>query len=376
MAFMRKIGNSYHAVLKLKDGRQKSIALKTGNEREARQRLNKIREKEVMVKSHLVKEEDMLATLKTQGIGSLKLGDLRKKYLRTCQLSLRDSTVSIYREAMDDLIRIFGNKDIRNFNSSDYPLLLEGLQNAVKIDPRDKRRVKRYCDTSINIKLRSIKTFFRWAVESRFLKEMPFRIRQLQITSDYPAFLTDEQIARLFKVAKEKQALVHAAFLVYLETGMRLGEFRESELLDDGSFLKINAEKTYAKRIVPFPLELVGAFNRLKEKDYTDSYLSHRFTFYCRQAKLPEELSFHSLRHSFAVRHWLRYHDIKLTQQMLGHKSVKTTEIYTQIPIDYLKQVCRVERAQSTVNLPYDRTQEREFLVTDFNPVKMQIGCN
>lgn len=47
----------------------------------------------------------------------------------------------------------------------------------------------------------------------------------------------------------------------------------------------------------------------------------------------------HCLRHSFAIRMWVELGDIFLVKRLLGHSTVKTTEIYTKYPTDYLKQV-------------------------------------
>ena len=52
-----------------------------------------------------------------------------------------------------------------------------------------------------------------------------------------------------------------------------------------------------------------------------------------------EGKSLHSLRHSFALRMWAELGDIYLVKKLLGHSTVKTTDIYTKFPVEYLKQV-------------------------------------
>lgn len=46
-------------------------------------------------------------------------------------------------------------------------------------------------------------------------------------------------------------------------------------------------------------------------------------------AGLPETLSFHSLRHTFATHYYRNRHDIVSLKELLGHASLKTTQIYT-----------------------------------------------
>ena len=108
MAFMRKIKDRYYVSLKLRNGRQKTISLKTTNERYAKQRLRKIQEMEVLVKSKIMDEMELLETLQLEGIESLSLVSLTKRYLKYCGNRVKPSTKDMYRLAFIDLQVIFG----------------------------------------------------------------------------------------------------------------------------------------------------------------------------------------------------------------------------------------------------------------------------
>ncbi|MBU0710943.1 tyrosine-type recombinase/integrase [bacterium] len=344
MAFMRKIKDRYYAVMKLADGRQKSIALKTCNEREAKQRLRKIQEVEVMIKSRIASESDLRDLLGIDSESGFQIGQLIPKYIKSCKNRLSTSTEKRYEESLNEVIRLFGKHfDIRHFKPKDYDVLLNGLKNSTRINKKTKKRELRFSSTTINIILRAVKTFFYWASDNGYIENgLPFKIKQIKIENVLPRFLTDSQVSALLKSC-ESQPIIQAVFRVYLGTGMRLGELPGSKLLD-GNYLYIYSDKTKTERYVPIHPELIADYILVKDRSLSQSYSTHRFLHYKKKAGLPENLTFHSLRHTYAVKHWLSCGDIKMTKDALGHTLLKTTEIYTKLPKDYLLSVCNVNR--------------------------------
>lgn len=65
----------------------------------------------------------------------------------------------------------------------------------------------------------------------------------------------------------------------------------------------------------------------------------HRLKQYARRAGIAHPVSPHTLRHSFAVHLLQGGADLRAVQEMLGHASINTTQIYTRVSIDHLREV-------------------------------------
>ena len=354
MARMRKTsGKRFYAYIRIR-GKEKSIPLKTTNEREAKHRLKVINEQEFLLKSRIINEQEFFDKLNNQGISSTRLDAVVDKFIASCNVRIGSSTLDIYKEALQNFTTFFkAETDIRFLPANGYDTFTNYLLTRACINKNNKTH-KGYSHTSTNIKLRVIRTLFNWAIKRDILDKAPFVISQLEVPDVGAKFLSDVQFDKLLDAAKS-QPHIQDAFKLYLITGLRRNELKGSFL--DGQYIVVlaNTNKTKQGRYIRLSEEGVALYQSVKERNLSPNYISHRFKHYRDKAGLPEHFRLHSLRHSFAIRHLVKYRDKNSTQMLLGHTSSKMTDGYTKVPFEYYEQHLKTNNLKSicdTVDTP------------------------
>jgi integrase len=241
------------------------------------------------------------------------LAEIGEKYIsERRQDGIKESTLSIDDRTLRNLRTVLGGSysvsrmtqdDIYKFKSA----YSEGWSSAF-----------------MNINLRGIKTFLRWCKRKGLIKEVP-EIKQIRIAKRLPKYLTNNEYEQIQNCASPH---FKRAMHFYRETGCRLSEPLLGHL--DGEFLIIEAKdyKTNREHHVQLTPELIEILREIKDKNYTKQYYSKSFLKASRLAGITGK-TFHSLRHTFALRTYLKTENIYKVKLLLGHSSVTTTEIYT-----------------------------------------------
>ncbi len=145
--------------------------------------------------------------------------------------------------------------------------------------------------------------------------------------------------------------------LLYLySAGLRLGEVIELKVKDIDSkrmVIRITTAKGKKDRYVMLSNKLLSLlrdyYKEYRPKDYLfegqkgDKYSARSIQAILKQAlkkaKVTKKASVHTLRHSFATHLLESGTDIRIIQQLLGHNSIKTTQIYTQVSISKITEI-------------------------------------
>jgi integrase/recombinase XerC len=221
---------------------------------------------------------------------------------------------------------------------------------------------------SIARTLSAIRTFYRYLANANDVDANPAKMVGTPKSERYlPSYLDRAQIDLLFEAAEARAeigGLVERRDLAILElfysTGMRLSELQSLDRADLD--LVSGQAKVFGKgrkqRIVPVGDHATRAIRRYYEKRDAVPRVDREAVFVARTGKrigvravqlivgkflrmIDEDagLSVHSLRHSFATHLLDAGADLRAVQELLGHASVATTQIYTHTSIERLKQV-------------------------------------
>jgi len=208
----------------------------------------------------------------------------------------------------------------------------------------------------------SLRSFYRFLVgEERLAKDPTALLESPRLTERLPRYLTLDETSRLFSVLKSpKPAMVRlrAMLEVLYAAGLRVSELVNLPI--DGIDLAVGYVRVRGKggkeRVVP-----IGERARLAVQAYLPQrpevpasvktlFLSNRkhamsavqFWRLLRQAALSagimKTVSPHVIRHSFASHLVQNGADLRSVQEMLGHSSIATTQIYTHVGQSHLAE--------------------------------------
>lgn len=228
--------------------------------------------------------------------------------------------------------------------------------------------------TSIARKLSALKTFFRFLIQEQWVERdvLPLRMTLPKAPKRLPHFLSAQDIARLQSAASlidgtpVSQARDIAIVSLLFTSGLRVSELcqlrRDQVTLDDGSFRVVG--KGNRERVGWFsdsaltalqaywdaqgdPLSKPTAPKMSAAKRYvlesapgkplTPRTIARRLAALGEAAGFSEPIHPHLLRHSFATHLLNAQVDLRLVQELLGHVSIRSTQIYTHMTTDRLR---------------------------------------
>ncbi len=225
-----------------------------------------------------------------------------------------------------------------------------------------------YSKSTVARKLATLRSFYKFLVKRGHLQANPvLAIKTPKQDKKLPKFLEYEDIQRLLNAPDQATwlgARDRAILEVLYSTGMRVSELVALNM-DDVDFLGevIHIRgKGKKERIAPIGSSALQAIQRYLE--YRNKRMQHDPDFdsrvlfankhgkrlstrsvrrkmdkYLKAAGLDPDISPHTLRHSFATHMLNNGADLRSVQELLGHQSLSTTQIYTHLGTSKIKEV-------------------------------------
>ncbi len=216
--------------------------------------------------------------------------------------------------------------------------------------------------TTVMRKLSAIRAFYRYLVrEEQIVADPTTNLPATRLLRRLPSVLSIEDVNLLLKQpdAKTPRGMRDRAMLELLyATGLRVSELvnlQRGDLNLDLGLVRCLG-KGSKERIVPVgkpALKAVQAYLDSRRDAAPHLFLGNKgksltrvafwriISRYARQAGIRAAISPHTLRHSFATHMLEGGADLRAIQELLGHANIVTTQIYTHISVDRLREVYR-----------------------------------
>ena len=247
-------------------------------------------------------------------------------------------------------------------------VLPTGRGAASRVTADAAKSSKRLSGESVYLEIAALRAFYKFAESEKMLPTNPAENLSLpRRWKRLPKALSNDEIKQLLKPEQPEtpQSLCDQAILeLAYASGLRLSELKNLRLEQlhlDAGFVNVIG-KGNKERVVPVGRTAVAALNRFIEagrpklvtpKSPANVFLTQRGTPFAavtlwlhiknrvRRAGVERNMTPHMLRHSFAT-HLLEHGaDLRVIQELLGHANISTTEIYTHVTGNRLREIHR-----------------------------------
>ena len=251
------------------------------------------------------------------------------------------------------------------FKDLDDRLSWESIDSDIIRDWMESMMDKGNTATSINRRLSALRSLYRFALSHHLVEKDPVhKLNGPKKEKPLPYFLKEREMNQLLdQVAwsdSYKDVYARTIILTFYETGMRLSELtglKEKDVDFHEMQMKVTGKRN-KQRIIPFGEELKSTLLsyinvrdknivRLSDEVFLDekgNKMKDAHVRYVVKKWLPKVCTLkkhspHVLRHSFATSMLNNRAGLESVKQLLGHKSLETTEVYTHTTFEQLKKV-------------------------------------
>jgi len=224
-----------------------------------------------------------------------------------------------------------------------------------------------YSKSTVARKLATLRSFYKFCLRRGYVKTHPLAtIRTPKQDKRLPKFLELEQITKLLATPDDNTLLGardRAMLEVLFSTGVRVSELVDLNFADadfEGQTIRVRGKgkKQRTTPIGPTAIAAIQKYLQLRRADLRSANFDQSALFvnkhgnrlstrsvrrkldkYLAECGLDPSISPHTLRHSFATHMLNRGADLRSVQELLGHQSLSTTQVYTHLTTPRLKAV-------------------------------------
>lgn len=283
-----------------------------------------------------------------------------KEYLAVLKLekNLSDNTVSSYRNDITSFLNFLEYKNVNDPSGIKQNHVSDFFKSLNDVGLASSSAARYYS---------SLKGFFNYLFTSKYIQENPIeRINSPKLAKNLPGVLSVNEIDSILSkpVTDNKLGLRDKSLLEMLYAcGTRVSELINLKISD--LFFTEEVIRVFGKgskeRIIPIgssAIEWISKYLKESRPLLMKKAKSENFLFlnskgsklsrmgiwkivdkYVREAGIEKDVHPHTFRHSFATHLLEGGADLRAVQEMLGHSDISTTQIYTHIDRDYIKQV-------------------------------------
>ena len=220
-------------------------------------------------------------------------------------------------------------------------------------------------NSSIDRKLSALRGFYKYLANNKYIKSNPFKLLSgLKKSKKLPRYFEYNELEELFNVCDLETPIGQRDRLLLemlYATGVRVGELvnikvsdidlgtRNILILGKGNKERYVIYGEYCEEVLKLYLNDGRVLLNKKDSDYlflnkTGGNLGERGVRYILdnlidKTSINKKISPHMIRHSFATHLLNEGCDLLTVQKLLGHESIKATQIYTHVTTDRLKEV-------------------------------------
>ncbi len=288
----------------------------------------------------------------------IRMKNLLNQFINYLQIEkgLTNNTIESYKTDLEQFIDFIKGKDISDIKNVSSLILSQYISHLRKI---------KLSSRSIARKVTAIRMFFKYLIIDRIITNNPASLLEIpKIGIHLPEYLTLSEVDALlniFDIENSYELRDKAIIELMYSSGLRVSEIINLRLDDinlEEGFIKIKG-KGEKERIVPLGKIAISILKKYLiemrhklAKNSNNNYLFLNWRggklsrvsiwkiikFYARKAGIKKEISPHTLRHSFATHLLNNGADLRSVQELLGHSSIATTQIYTHLNYEKLKK--------------------------------------